>query len=277
MEMQKENIQMPWARQVRFILKDFKKVLLVGCGILCVQQATGIACFISYGPIFIAVCNNKFTRQLDLSVRDLLILSMPLAFVRILGTFVATQVVDHRGRRTVLLKTIPILGVSLALAGVGYVLIYTRNDSINTTYLGEVIAYLMFICFNVVYSAGLQNIPWLYNAEIYPITLIGAASSLASASSWIMNAITLLCFLMPSYLLMFIFSLNCLFGWIFVYFLVKETLGHSILMNVASIMGIRLSELHKILKNEGEVDMYERRARSSIWSTIDNETNSVSR
>lgn len=44
-------------------------------------------------------------------------MNIPLVFVRTLGTLIAIMVVDARGRRAVLLKTLPIMSLSMLLVG----------------------------------------------------------------------------------------------------------------------------------------------------------------
>ncbi len=46
-----------------------------------------------------------------------MVLSLPLSVVRVLGTYIAIQVIDSRGRRKVLLRTLPILSLSMLLMG----------------------------------------------------------------------------------------------------------------------------------------------------------------
>jgi len=50
------------------------------------------------------------------------------------------------------------------------------------------------VLFLVTYSSGLDAIPWLVNAEIYPENLIGGASSFAASTNWLLNFIVLLSF-----------------------------------------------------------------------------------
>ena len=45
------------------------------------------------------------------------ILSLPLSFVRLLGTIIAITVIDAKGRRIVLLYTLPVLAFAMILMG----------------------------------------------------------------------------------------------------------------------------------------------------------------
>ena len=48
------------------------------------------------------------------------ILSLPLSFVRLLGTVIAISVIDVKGRRSVLLFTLPILAASMIMIGAAF-------------------------------------------------------------------------------------------------------------------------------------------------------------
>ena len=70
------------------------------------QQLSGICIAINYGPTLIEYAGFD-TKEID-EQKAAVILSLPLSFVRSLGTFIAISVVDTRGRRDVLLRPHPL-------------------------------------------------------------------------------------------------------------------------------------------------------------------------
>jgi len=86
--------------------------------------------FIYYGPTLISLAGfSAGSRGLcyddavvNVDFRASLTLNLPLAFVRLLGTVIAILVIDKRGRRTVLIKTIPIMFLATTAIMVCFVL-----------------------------------------------------------------------------------------------------------------------------------------------------------
>ena len=78
-----------------------------------------------YGPTLIENAGFKTDDVSDEIAA--VILTLPLSFVRILGTIIAITVIDAKGRRTILLNTLPILALSMILLG-GAFCCYTLSD-----------------------------------------------------------------------------------------------------------------------------------------------------
>lgn len=104
------------------------------------------------------------------------------------------------------------------------------------------------VLFLVTYSSGLDAIPWLVNAEIYPENLIGGASSFAASTNWLLNFIVLLSFNLKHLLghLVAIVVFNLL-GFVFVWYFLVETQGNTNRKNIALIMNIKQSEVNALL------------------------------
>jgi len=80
------------------------------------------------------------------------------------------------------------------------------------------------VIFLVTYSSGLDTIPWLVNAEIYPENLIGGASSFAASTNWMLNFFVLITFnltkITPHLIAIVVFNL---LGFLFVWQFLVET------------------------------------------------------
>ena len=137
---------------------------------------------VQYGPTLIADAGFN-TSDLNDEIAAV-ILSLPLSFVRLLGTVIAITVIDAKGRRNVLLKTLPILAISMIVIGAAFALfIFAELEWLQS--IGKWVALLGMVVFLFSYSAGMASIPWLINSEIYPLFLIGSASALSAFVNWI--------------------------------------------------------------------------------------------
>ena len=93
------------------------------------------------------------------------------------------------------------------------------------------------IIFLFSYAVGMEFIPWLINSEIYPLFLIGSASSLSAFAHWI-TCFTIACTFTNERVIALVelaAICNCL-AYIFVRGLVAETRGNSIMKNVALML-----------------------------------------
>ena len=110
--------QLPLLQQYKVLFLKYSRLILIGCGLMICQQVSGIVIAVQYGPILI---ENAGFKTADVSDEvAALILSLPLSFVQMLGTIIAITVIDTRGRRKVLLKTLPIIFLCMATAGASF-------------------------------------------------------------------------------------------------------------------------------------------------------------
>ena len=135
-----------------------------------------------YGPTLIE--NAGFQTEGITEEIAALILSLPLSFVRLLGTVIAITVIDAKGRRKILLFTLPILTLSMLLLGLT-IFCYAISDETWLQNIGKWGSLILVIVFLFTYSAGMASIPWLINSEIYPLFLIGSASALSAFTNWL--------------------------------------------------------------------------------------------
>jgi MFS transporter, SP family, solute carrier family 2 (myo-inositol transporter), member 13 len=172
-----------------------------------------------------------------------IVLNLPLALMNALGSLCATFFIDRIGRRFIILRSLPFLFVATCVISMAmYLSTYTAGTSAligNYMALGGLMLYLAF------FSIGFSSTVWTVNAEIYPIHLIGTASSLATATNWISNFAVSACFLTilstdPGKVYVFLilggFTLAAI---AFVYFLLPETKGKPISENVDNILNKR--------------------------------------
>ena len=184
-----------------------------------------------------------------------MILSLPLSFVRSLGTFIAISVVDTRGRRAVLLRSLPVLSFAMILISL-FTWMNLSADGLmyNVGKWGALVSMVLFL---VTFSSGLATIPWLINSEIYPIFLVGTASSIAAFTNWITNFIMTSAFFSSNYVITLAVTAGItIVFWFFIYFFLKETRGNSIRKNVALLLNKTIHDANKMVdKSQAKIMM----------------------
>jgi MFS family permease len=153
--------------------------------------------------------------------------AIPIAGVNFLGAIFAMRVVDNLGRRGVLLWSLPIMVFFLVALAVGFSLL---NFTAYTT-AGQWVALLCVILYVASFGVGMGPVPWVVNAEIYPLHLRGIANSLSTTANWISNFAVSMTFLtltstpvgqVVAWLILAMFAAGTI-AW--VYFLLPETMG----------------------------------------------------
>ena len=151
-----------------------------------------------------------------------------------LGTVIAITVIDAKGRRTILLNTLPILALSMIVLGGAF---YTMSDIDFVKFLGKWVALGVMVVFLFAYSAGMASIPWLINSEIYPLFLIGSASALSAFTNFITSFLMISMFEESNFVVSLEVAGLCnIVTYFFVRNFIAETKGNSITKNVALML-----------------------------------------
>src|SRR6202030_3480734 len=104
--------------------------------------------------------------------------SVMVGLTNLLFTMIAMSVIDRIGRKTLLL--VGSVGTALSLAGVAYIFLTARHESLLVWLLVGFIAFFAF-------SQG--AVIWVYIGEVFPTQVRAKGQSLGSFSHWFMNAI----------------------------------------------------------------------------------------
>lgn len=225
---------LPLLQQYKVLFQYYKRLILIGCGLMVCQQISGIVIANQYGPVLIEDAGFK-TEDVSDEIAAV-ILSLPLSFVRLLGTIIAITVIDAKGRRTVLMYTLPILAGVMIMLGAAFAC-YQKSDEIWLKTIGKWSSLLLMIAFLFTYSAGLASIPWLINSEIYPLFLIGSASALAAFVNWLTSFAYTSIFQETNFIASLEVAGVCnIFTYLFVFYFLKETKGNSITKNIALML-----------------------------------------
>lgn len=164
--------------------------------------------------------------------------SLSIAFTNFVCTLLALVIIDHVGRRRILLLSIPVMVVGLTTCAVGYKYLGHPgwdHDSASSTpgvdarsswAVVILIAMVIYVCG---YAIGLGNIAW-QQSELFPLSVRSLGSGLATATNWGSNFVVGLTFLpMMEYLTpvwtFAIYSLICIVGWVCCWAIYPETKG----------------------------------------------------
>ena len=161
-------------------------------------------------------------------------MTIPLGMSNFLGTLVCVFLIESKGRRAILLRTLPVMALCWFVAAVG--MVYTGEDYAESTKItGGRVAMVAVGLFLFFFQIGISATAWTINTEIYPLHVIGTANSLAATTCWITNALVSEVFkivteisleaLVTMYFVLGGFALVAL---VFTYYLIPETAGRSI-------------------------------------------------
>jgi sugar porter (SP) family MFS transporter len=195
-----------------------RKPLIIGVGLAVFQQITGINTVIYYAPTIF--------QQAGLGSASAAILATAgVGVVNVLMTIVAIRLMDHSGRRKLLLAGLGIMIVTLLVLAAAFAGGQSRLLGFVTA--GALAAYVGG------FAIGLGPIFWLLISEIFPFAVRGRGMSIATVANWGSNLVVALVFLDLIRLLgaastFLLFSGFTIAAFIFAWSLVPETKGRTL-------------------------------------------------
>lgn len=211
---QSAEVRQLWAPPLR-------RALIVGIGVAIIRQATGVAIATFYAPtIFVAA------GVASASAGILAAVGVGVTFV--LMTVLAMLLVDHLGRRPLLLTGLA--GMALCLGVLG--LVFDASKATESL-MFDGLAVTSLLLFVTMWSIGPGAVSQLVISEIYPLSVRGVAMGIATAFLWGAYLLTASTFLTLTALLkeagtFWLFGLTAVIAWMFVYRYVPETKGKSL-------------------------------------------------
>lgn len=155
--------------------KKYRKVLIIGLGISLFQQTTGINSVIYYAP-------KIFQFGAEGGIEYAVLLSILLASVNVIMTFIALWLVDWLGRRILLLFGFGGLFCSLALLGASF-------------HLNELFPIIAILAFMAFFALTVGPCTWILISEIFPEAIRGKAMGLSVFVNWFANYLVAFSFL----------------------------------------------------------------------------------
>lgn len=154
--------------------------------------------------------------------------SIIVASIQVLGSFVATWLVDHAGRKVLLI--VSATGTALCHTALG-VHLFLKASGIDMSNYGwlplSALSGAVFIC-----NIGINNLPFFIFAELLPPKILGFLATAFLFISWIIAFLVLLYYTyfvetFGMYACYWFFAGFCFFEALFVLFIVPETKGKS--------------------------------------------------
>ncbi|MFW5943670.1 MAG: sugar porter family MFS transporter [Bacteroidota bacterium] len=220
--------------------KWVRPALIIGIGIMLVQQLTGINTIIYYSPTIFEMAG--FGAETGDPVYNAILPSLPIGFVNVLFTVVAIYLIDRWGRKPLLY--LGLIGMIVALLAMG--ISFTFYQSVGGAAL-KWVSFVSMIVYIPFFAVSLGPIAWVLISEIYPTKIRGLGMSIATMVNWVANFLIANTFLslgravtgeMPHPAgegmlvnpggAFFIYAVVGIIGLIFIYSYIPETKGHSL-------------------------------------------------
>ncbi|XP_063613166.1 facilitated trehalose transporter Tret1-like [Penaeus indicus] len=196
--------------------------LVVSLGLMFFQQLCGInAILFNANTVF---QDNGSRMDRDAS-------SVVVAATQVLGTLLASFVMDRVGRKVLLLLSSVVMTLALAALG-AYSIIKEQDADFATSTLGW-LPLVGLVTFIAAFALAFGPIPWLMMGELFPRDAREIAGSLASAFNWSLSFLVTLTFLplqgtIGSAAVYWIFAGVCILSFIFCVSMVPETKGRTL-------------------------------------------------
>lgn len=202
-----------------------KQALIVGVGIQILQQFAGINGVLYYTPQILEQAGVEvLLKNIGISSDSASLLISALTTLLMLPSIgVAMKLMDIAGRRSLLLRTIPVLIASLI------VLILSNLIDLGTV-LHAVLSTVSVIIYFCCFVMGFGPIPNILCAEIFPTKVRGLCIAICALTFWIGDIIVT--YSLPVMLTSIglagvfgIYAVVCILAMVFVYLKVPETKG----------------------------------------------------
>lgn len=161
--------------------KWMRPALIVGIGLMFIQQATGINTIIYYAPTIFQLAGFE-------SEVSAISATVGIGVINVLMTIVSIRLLDKLGRKPLLYIGLCGMIASLAVLGGAF---YSGSAGGAL----KVVSVLSLIVYVAAFAVSLGPICWLVISEIYPTQIRGLAMSVATVANWSFNLVVALTFL----------------------------------------------------------------------------------
>lgn len=225
-----------------FTVKRIRRAMLAAIICMISQQLCGVNVLAFYSTTFLACgTNNNNTDSTHLKP---LFFSWGIGLTNFLFAFPAYYLIDRRGRRWLLLVTLPILAITMLAAALSFLI--PRDSSAH-----ELVIVFWIYAFMVFYSWGLGPVPFTMSAEVFPLENRVVGMSFAVFTNFFGAGILTL--VVPALInaighsgILGIFAGLNVIAFVLVFFFVRETAGATLGGTPGSMTFMSLEELNYI-------------------------------
>lgn len=157
-----------------------RRALLLGCLLQALNQLVGINTIMYYGASVLAMASgpgnsmeNCFSKNNKTSVA----LNILLATGQALGVMTSWILIEHVGRRLLILTSL--VGTVVGLIGTAMAF---GASNVNQ---GLVIVFVLLYVW--MFGTGMASVPWIFNAEVYPMHVRAQCLSITTSVNWFFN------------------------------------------------------------------------------------------
>ncbi|KAG6591313.1 Sugar transporter ERD6-like 6 [Cucurbita argyrosperma subsp. argyrosperma] len=148
--------------------------LMIGIGLLMLQQLTGINAVLFYSSTIFAAAGVKSSNAATCGI----------GAVQVIATAMTTWLVDRAGRRILLIVSTAGMTFSLLVVSVVFFLKDHTPETSNLYGILSILSVVGVVALVAFFSLGLGAIPWVIMSEILPINIKGLAGSIATLANW---------------------------------------------------------------------------------------------
>ncbi|CAH2037748.1 unnamed protein product, partial [Iphiclides podalirius] len=183
--------------------------------------------------------------------------SIVYGFVQMGAGVGATFLADYFGRRILMIVSCLGVAVSLSVVGLYFYLQDTARVDAGTLAALSSVPLIGVLAFNILYAFGIGNIPYIMQAELFPINVKTVASSSATMLACVLNFAVTKSYqgikdLFGHYTVFWAFASVAYLGVVFIYMFVPETKGKT-LEEIQDIMQERHIEMEMLNRYVGDV------------------------
>lgn len=207
--------QSSWAT---LVAPQYRPLLIAGVGVAALQQFQGANAIFYYIPLIVQDATGH-------AASEALMWPIIQGIILVLGALLFLVIADKINRRTLLKVGGFVMGLSFILPAILSNFVSTDTNSVLI---------LLFLSIYVAfYSCTWAPLTWVIVGEVFPLTIRGRATGIASSFNWIGSFLVGLLFpimtaALAQELVFAIFGIICLIGVLFVHFAVPETRGKTL-------------------------------------------------
>lgn len=195
----------------------YKYLVIAGLGVAAFQQFQGANAIFYYIPLIVEQATGN-------SASSALLWPIIQGVILVLGSLLFIWIADKFNRRTLLMLGGTVMGLSFILPTIINIVIPNANPIIIVIFLSIYVAF---------YSFTWAPLTWVIVGEIFPLTIRGFASGVASSLNWLGSFLVGLLFPImtthfPQEMVFAIFGIICILGVILVKKCVPESRGKTL-------------------------------------------------
>nr|AEE61829.1 unknown [Dendroctonus ponderosae] len=213
-----------------FNSKGTRKAFIISAGLLIIQQFSGINAVTGFMENIFRATGSSIPPQAATTL---------VGVIQVVTVFITSSLIEKLGRKFLLMASAMGAAASIILLGLYFFLHKHEFRLLEYFWWLPISCLLLYI---VSFNLGLGPVPWTVLSEIFPDNVKSSASALISSICFGTSFVVTLAFPILSEMLgmaesFWLFGLCCIFGAVFVRFIVVETKGRNP-MQIQEILGV---------------------------------------